>query len=338
LITELVEKYDLAGLELDFLRDDTLFCNETPHAQRVDIITGFVRDVRKELDRTAASGKARYLCVRIPLQIGRHSATGLDVAKLHQAGVDMFNLSGWYHTTQRSDLATVRKRAPGAAVYLEMTHSTGWHPYFVKPSEYGTQGDPRTSDHQFYTTALLAHRAGADGLSLFNFVYYRKRTTDVPAKEPPFHLLDKLNDLPFLERQPRYYMASGTSYFRQVGELKQTAPLRIELDMACSVTPRTDEALSECPARLRVHTLQAFTPQHRLAITFNGTPLEPCDDTSGFFSNPYDGMISPPRHRRAWILPDGLIRDGRNAVVLKLESGGDLRVVYLDAGVPVAGR
>ena len=338
LITELVEKYDLAGLELDFLRDDTLFSNETPHAKRVDIITGFVRDVRKELDRTAASGKARYLCVRIPLQIRRHSATGLDVAKLHRAGVDMFNLSGWYHTTQRTDLATVRKRAPGAAVYLEMTHSTGWHPHFVKPSKYGTQGDPRTSDQQFYTTAQLAHRNGADGLSLFNFVYYRKGTADVPAKEPPFHVLDKLNDVPFLENQHRYYMAAGTSYFRQVGELKQTAPLRIELDMACSVSPRTDESQSEFPARLRVHTLQAVTAEHRLAITFNGTQLEPCDDTSGFFGNPYDGMISPHRHRRAWILPDGLIRDGHNTVVLRLESGGDLRVVYLDAGVPVANR
>jgi hypothetical protein len=270
----------------------------------------------------------------------RHSATGLDVTKLRQAGVDMFNLSGWYHTTQRTDLSAVRKLVPGAAVYLEMTHSTGWHPHFVKPSKYGTQGDPRTSDHQFYTTALLAHRSDADGLSLFNFVYYRMDagSAAIPVSEPPFHVLDKLNDVPFLERQHRYYMAAGTSYFRQVGELTRTAPLRIELDMARSANPRTDEARSEFPSRLRVHTLQGLTTEHQLAVTFNGTSLEPCDDTSAFFGNPYDGMISPPRHRRAWILPDALIRDGLNAVVLKLESGSDLRVVYLDAGVPVSGR
>jgi hypothetical protein len=114
--------------------------------------------------------------------------------------------------------------------------------------------------------------------------------------------------------------------------------LRIELDMARSANPRTDEAQSEFPSRLRVHTLQTLTTEHQLAVTFNGTSLEPCDDTSAFFGNPYDGMISPSRHRRAWILPDALIRDGLNAVVLKLESGGDLRVVYLDAGVPVSGR
>jgi hypothetical protein len=46
-------------------------------------------------------------------------------------------------------------------------------------------------------------------------------------------------------------------------------------------------------------------------------------------------MISPRGHRRAWILPDDVIRDGLNTVVLKLESGNDLGVVYLDAGVPV---
>ena len=123
-----------------------------------------------------------------------------------------------------------------------------------------------------------------------------------------------------------------------MGELKQTAPLRIEMDMVCAVTPRTDEAQSEFPARLRVHTVQALTTEYRLAITFNDKPLQPCKDTSGFFGNPYDDMISPRRQRRAWILPDGLIRDGRNTVVLKMESGSDLRVVYLDAGVPVAGR
>jgi hypothetical protein len=81
--------------------------------------------------------------------------------------------------------------------------------------------------------------------------------------------------------------------------------------------------------------LQALTTEHRLAVSLNGTPLELCDDTSGFFDNPYDNMISPPGHRRAWILPDDVIRDGLNTVVLKLESGNDLSVVYLDAGVPV---
>jgi len=217
-----------------------------------------------------------------------------------------------------------------------MTHSTGWHPHFVKPSKYGTQGDPRTSDHQFYTTALLAHRNGADGLSLFNFVYYRSHAgSDVLFTEPPFHVLDRLNDFSCLERQHHYYMAAGTSYFRQIGELKQTAPLSIELDMARPATPRTTKAQSDDPARLRVHTLQVLTTEHRLVVTFNGTPLERCDDTSGFFDNPYDSMISPRGHRRAWLLPDSLIQDGLTKIVLKLESGNDLRVVYLDAGVPV---
>ncbi len=333
LLSELAAKYDLAGLELDFLRDNTLFRDgETDPAIRVEIITEFVGQVRAALDRGRRGAARRYLCVRIPLALAAHADIGLDVQRLREAGVDMFNLSGWFHTSQRSDLAAVRELLPESAIYLEMTHSTGWHPYFLAPGLYGTDGDPRTSDHQFYTTALLAHRRGADGLSLFNFVYYRMGgRSEIPVMEPPFHVLSKLNDIEFLSRQDQYYMLGGSSYYRQAPrELTVGQPVEFTLDM---LAPGPDSAGAKLPSRLRVHTEHALTPACIVTAAFNGRLLDPCPDTSGFFGNPFDGMISPPGHRRAWFLPGQLLKDGLNSLQIELVGGGPTKIIYVDAGI-----
>ena len=248
--------------------------------------------------------------------------------RLWDAGVDMFNLSGWFHTNQRTDIAVARRLLPEAAIYHEMTHSTGNYPHFTPKTEYGCYGDPRPSDHQLYTTARLAHAHGADGISLFNFVYYRAGIHyDIPVMEPPFHVLPRLNDTAFLARQHQYYMvAGGTCYFRQVP--RQISPGDTEtfqMDML-----KMDASLAG--ARLRVHTLGPRTDGQGLQVTFNGHPLEPTDDVSRFFGNPSDGMISPKGHRYAWDLPTDLIADGLNEIAVT--SPQAVKIVYIDCGAP----
>ena len=57
-IRELCEGYDIDGFELDFLRFWVLFRQEdTNTRQRARIMTDFVADVRKLLDRTARDGR-----------------------------------------------------------------------------------------------------------------------------------------------------------------------------------------------------------------------------------------------------------------------------------------
>ena len=330
LIEEVCTNYDLAGLELDFLRDDHLFRqDETEEQQRVEIITGFVRKIRKMLDRTARPGQRRYLCVRIPVEIAAHGAIGLDVRKLADEGVDMFNLSGWFHTNQRTDVAEVRKIVPEAAIYLEMTHSTGSHHVFVPGGGYGTAGFPRTSDEQLYTTAHLAYERGADGVSLFNFVYYRDHDTAeyAPINEPPFHVLPRLSDPAWLARQPQYYWLGKWTYHRQVSRhIQPKKPETFQFDLA---PPR--EAKSE-NGRLRIHAEEPFG-EAELIVTMNGVELSPTDDLSAYYGNPSDGMISDPPRRRAWTCPVGILRDGLNDVEVTLSSGAAIRPTFVDLAI-----
>ncbi|HUT32913.1 MAG TPA: hypothetical protein VNE39_05495, partial [Planctomycetota bacterium] len=327
LLEELAANYDLAGIELDFLRDHHLFRqNETTAKQRQEAVTGFVRAVRAALDR---KGGRRYLGVRIPLQASTHGAIGLHVPDLVAAGVDMFNLSGWYQTTQRNDIAQVRRMAPGAAIYLEMTHVCGSLRLFVREQGYSTAGFPLTSDPQFYTTAHLAHERGADGLSLFNFVYFREHgAVRAPVVcEPPFHVLARLADRAWLARQPQYYWLAPSVFYSQLPKrLQQGKPERVQLDLAPPKAPEQPDA------RLRIH---AQTPlgEAEVSVKVNGTLLKRTDDASAFYGNPFDGMMSDPPRRRAWSCPVSLLRDGLNDVEVALASKGPLQLNILDLAV-----
>jgi hypothetical protein len=325
LLTELADNYDLAGLELDFLRHSQLFRDDGPPAdERIRLITAFVADVRKALDKKP--GQRRWLGVRIPIDVTAYPNLGLDVNKLYAAGVDMFNLSGWYNTTQNTDVARVREQLPDAALYVEMTHTVGSNQHFHKAGLYGTAPYPRTSEQQFYTTARLALERGADGVSLFNFMYYRlARKGIVDRREPPFHVLPHLIDRSFLDRQPPYYWLAHTGYKNQIrGELEPKQPRTFEMDML----PAADNTT----LRLRLHVKEEIGDR-RLTATVNGTPLKPTDDVSSFYDNPFDTMITPnEKHRRAWTLPSERIRDGLNKIIVTLESGEPLTLIWIDAG------
>ncbi|MDQ3815535.1 MAG: hypothetical protein M3347_16585, partial [Armatimonadota bacterium] len=194
-LQELCENYDFDGLELDFLRFHNFFpLDRTAREERSAIMTGFVRQVRALLDRTARGGRRRWLCARVPCYLKGLDAVGLDPAALAEAGLDMANVSASYFTMQQTDFAAIRRMSPAAAMYVEMCHST-WNGEKVTPG-YDTFPFRRTTNEQFQTTAHLAYARGADGVSLFNFAYYREHGGPGRGEfsEPPFGVLKKLSD------------------------------------------------------------------------------------------------------------------------------------------------
>lgn len=223
-------------------------------------------------------------------------------------------------------LPQVRALAPDAALYLEMTHCTGNHPYWHKEKLYGTSAWPRTSDAQFYTTAHLAYERGADGLSFFNFVYYRDHAV-APVREPPFQVLARMTNREWLAEQSQdYFLAKGSYYSQLPVQLAQGKAYVLEMDLAPPKRPRS------ASARLRVHTA-APVAGARVHVTVNGTSLEPTADVSAFYGNPYDGMISPPDCRLAWSCPTACLKDGLNHLALQCDSPQGIRVIFVDLAV-----
>lgn len=335
LIDELCRKYDIDGIELDYYRAPAYFrASETNLAQRTQIMTEFVGRVRGALDSRAKPGRRRWLSVRIPAQQAAHGALGIDVEQFAKAGVDLFNLSASYHTEQTTSLAEIRKRVPNASVYLEMTPVVSFN------GDTKNRAHRRTTPEVFWTTANLAYQHGADGLSLFNFQYFREYhdpgmgDQDRPYTEPPFELLKQLRDPGFVARQPQHYF---------VGSMYRTDPRRaypLPRKMKAGVSAKFMMDLApptggwKVAGKLRLQADSPLSADDEWTATINGTEVLATSDVSETYPSVYTQMHGKPDEWRAWSVPAAVLRNGMNEIVLHCKRGAPTELIGLDLALP----
>ena len=334
LIRELCENYDIDGLELDFLRFYSYFrLEETPLEQRRAIMTGFVREVRELLDHTTRDGRRRWLCARVPCHLPALDVLGLDLKALVAVGVDMLNASEHYFTTQQNDLAVIRAQTQGAALYFELCH-TIWKGDKVAKG-YDVFPFRRATREHLHTSAHLAYARGADGISLFNFAYYRQHGHGEGRGvfgEPPFEALKALRDPKALAQEPQHwFIAQG---WRAPGMKPLPVPRKIEAGKSAKfefdLAPPFGGWKQE--ARVRIQTDKALENGEWVAV-FNGEPMAAAPDVSEPFPVPYPSLIGNPEDLRAWTLPAKLLREGRNSLEVKLRAGETVAVVFVDLAI-----
>ncbi len=331
LIRELCENYDLDGLELDFLRTYSYFrLEETPLDQRRAIMTGFVREVRQLLDQTTRNGKRRWLCARVPCHLPALEVLGLDLKSLVAAGLDMVNASEHYFTTQHHDLATIRTQTQGAFLYFELCH-TIWKGDKVAKG-YDVFPFRRATPEHLHTSAHLAYARGADGISLFNFAYYRQHGQGEGRGvfgEPPFEELKALRDPKALAQAPQHWFiaqgwrAPGMKPLPVPRKIEAGKPAKFNFDLA----PPSGGWKQD--ARIRIQADQSLGNGEWTA-TFNGEPLAATNDVSEPFPVPYPSLLGKPDELRAWIIPSTLLHPGKNSLEVTLKSGEPLSVVFVD--------
>jgi hypothetical protein len=334
LIRELCENYDIDGLELDFLRFYNYFrLEETPLEQRRAIMTGFVHEVRTLLDQTARNGKRRWLCARVPCHLPALDVLGLDLKALVAVGLDMVNASEHYFTTQQHDLAAIRTQTQGAALYFELCH-TIWKGDKVAKG-YDVFPFRRATREHLHTSAHLAYARGAEGISLFNFAYYRQHGHGEGRGvfgEPPFEALKALHDPKALTQEPQHWLiAQG---WRAPGMKPLPLPRKIEVGKSAKfdldLAPPSGGWKQE--ARVRI---QADKPlgNGEWTAKFNGELLNPTQDVAEPFPVPYPSLLGKPEELRAWTLPAKLLRDGKNSLEITLLTGEPVAAVFVDLAV-----
>ncbi len=356
-IKELAQK-DVDGIELDFMRFWFYFHPErSTSKQRADIMTQLVKEVRAALDAHAKPGQRRYLCVRIPAYLEMMDAIGIDPVRLaKEAGVDMFNISGHYHSDMQNEAAKIKKMLPeNVAVYTELHYVNARQnrkiPFAREPDGsvtlfYDARDIPadaktlwvlrRTSDQALITSAHMAYARGVDGLSFFNFQYYRgtRYPGDVygTPHEPPYHLFKKLRDKEFVAGENQYYFLGYLNTplvksrpFHQL--FKPGVTQTMLLDMA----PPTGGWHKD--GRLRIQSMESLKGS-QWSVSFNGVKLEQTDDVSEPYPNPYDTGVGAPDNYKAFILPAALVKDGENKIAVTMKKGGAVRLFYLDIALP----
>lgn len=330
LLTELCENYDLDGIELDFMRFDSFFdLKVTTRDQRCAVMTGFIREVRELLDRTCRHGRRRWLCARVPGLVKGLDSIGIDLAAAVAAGLDMVNASASYFTTQQMDLAAIRRQCAGAALYVELCHSIENGPKLT--TGYDTFAFRRTTREELQTTAHLGYARGAQGVSLFNFAYYRSHGGPGRGEfsEPPFEVLKTLGDPALLARQPQHWFIAvgwNNAYQRPPllpRKLATGQKTVFHMDMA------PPEQGWQGEGRLRVQCEEDLEGR-ALKVRLNGKELKTHADVSEPFANPNITLLGKPEQMHAWKVPTSVLLDGRNEVEVSLSTGEAVTVHYLD--------
>ncbi len=173
LIEDVCRRYDLDGVECDFLRHETFFpstaagepCTDAERAA----MTGLVRHLRGLLDEVAsARGKPFLLAIRVPDSVELARDLGLDVeAWLAEGLVDLVSASCYYRLTPWSDLVDLGRRH-GVPVYPCLSESR------LKLAS-GQLEPLRNTLESLRGRALNAWQAGADGICVFNLFDPRSR-------------------------------------------------------------------------------------------------------------------------------------------------------------------
>ena len=200
LIVETLERYDIDGLELDFLREPYLFSTGEEQAGST-ILTQWLREIRQLVDKTAARrGHPMKVGVRVPSDPQTTLALGLDAPTWAKEGlVDLVVAAPRWATLHFDTPFAEWRKLLGDRVTLAGGLECYYRPY---ASYYLFHPGPRwrhVDVEQVTGAAVSVLSRGADVVYLYN---YHQHALDWPIPEYQ-RLLKTLLSLDDLLRLPR---------------------------------------------------------------------------------------------------------------------------------------
>ena len=314
ILYELIENYDLDGLMIDFLRSPVLFNqNKTTLEERVEIITAFFASLRAAIDKKAEkTGKLCKLGAKIPMDPEGFALLGIDIKRLSEVGVEFFDIFDYFCARQYYDtVALVKEQSGGKTVFYETSQAPTWR--LVN----GARTMRLSTMEQYYTTAYLAYKRGADGMSVFNFPWYRSDSENSGVYyTPPFEIFSKMKDEKFLAEQPQYYFEAATENMIPHGfDLKSAV---FENGTEQSFFMDLEQPLGGFGEKgfLRLESTQELTACG-FAVSINGIALEECETMEEPFPVVYVSNVSTPAQSKQYAVPSSILKNGKNRVCIR---------------------
>ena len=249
ILSEACRRYELDGVELDWLRDP--FCFREGEVN-VATMTAFVHDARAIVDAAAKRrGHPIRLVTRVPVTPEKTLYCGLDVEAWLKAG--------WLDAVIAGP-GTSFSSCP-LELWVALAHRYGVPVYgAIEPRN--LQSIPRFGNAETLRAgAATLWEKGADGLYFFNFF----NRADMP-------LIDELADRARLARLPKEFFLEGPTRKWDLGN--EGGPLPLEITPATAA--KVSLFIAEDPAQAREVCLEmqfsgAFEPPE---ITLNSHPLK----------------------------------------------------------------
>ena len=254
---EVLEKYDVDGIELDWMRHCHVF-EPAEAEQNAPILTEFVADMRKLLDEAARKrGRGRLLLgVRVAQTADECRALGYDVqAWVQQGTIDYLCPSDFFYNDYNVETEK----------FVKVTRGTDCKVY---PSIH-----PKIAHNHFHDTPTVAnYRAnaknfyayGADGVSVYNY-HYHWRADMGPEDDWPgvMQHLAEVRDPARVARGDRHYM-----YYPLW--LPGKCPTGAQFDKTNTINLRRDQPHGSVTFRM-AEDLADLTWDARLEFKFIGT-------------------------------------------------------------------
>jgi hypothetical protein len=330
-IKELCDRYPIDGLELDFLRFPFYFPTAMPFEEKAPIMTEYLRSVRRHLD---SSGKDIPIGARLWGRLDMVHDMGLDLDTCVREGlIDILNLSSFYVMTSELDIEAFRKRYPHTPIYGEMTQST----FFGKGLELSVEQSRKATTEILRSTAYSLLDRGADGVSLFNFVYYRDYSFGSPNKidktEPNFPAIRGICDRAKLAAEEKHYFITRLilPFSRQLpAQLTSGAQVELRLYVADALSKQSVRDQFQ-KAVLRVMSWDRPWTGRKVEAYCGDAQLEETVHEGELFPQPYKECI-PANHTlyRDFVAPVKLLRHGYNTFRFVLTQGEPIKVDRLE--------
>ena len=311
IIEEVCLRYDLDGVELDFIRHPVLFKSifegGTITPEQVSLMTAFIRRIRGRMGEIGTErGRPLLLAVRTPDDLELSLGIGLDLeAWMREGLVDMLILGGGYAHFS----LPVAKMAQAAHAY-----GVPLYPCINNP---GQLMDGKGTE---MTRALATkwYAGGADGIYFWNLTAPWEQIRDESRwralRERVYACLDGIDDPQALEGKEKIYSAAEEVWFPYAfissrghlpASLEPGGQTRFPIVIGDDV-PRLEEEGRLSGAELTLE-LEGAPPQlEQLAVRVNGKA-------------PEGGRVLAPEAETdpiliAFVLPSGALDQGENLV------------------------
>jgi YVTN family beta-propeller protein len=310
---EVLERYDVDGLDLDFQRFPCYFKPGEERTHR-GVMTQFMREIRELTNEIAARrGKPLLLTARVLAVPEQNLAVGLDpVTWAHEGLLDFVTVSHYLRNDFTLPVSEWRKALPhGMPIYASVEYEPFPWPY-------------RHLARQLYAE-------GADGLMLFNFFARRESG----RKEPYTFLFKELGDPDTI--------LGPLPHFQRPDFSTREAPVLLVVnkheDSLSYVDPHTLEELDRIPTGHDPHEL-VITPNQRFAYISNYAPPGDSVSVIDLVEGRQAAQIPTGAYRRihsAAITPDGqyaYFTAGQTGYVVEIDTAAN----EVTRGIPTHGE
>lgn len=323
-IEELIQNYDVDGLELDFLRFPYFFPKAMPFEAKAAIMNDFVKDVRAMMD---ANGKSEIpLGVRVGARFKVNYEAGLDVqAWVHEGWVDFISVSSSMMTLLDNEVERYRAYFPETYLYGEIAHIASHRRIEGNSERWHAPGEVlRAAAH----SNLIR---GVDGISVFNYVYARSR-----GGEPDWVALQGIAELSFLENQDKHYHLHRDGAHLLAGTFNtriwsQQLPLQLSSGSTVQISipiAEVNPSFGFQEAILRLYSPESNISELDIQVSLNGTSL-PLFVYTGELSQSIitsEGIPLTSNHQRDFSVPLNELKIGWNTFLITLSGEGSMEI------------